>query len=66
MSPNTALLVIFSVLAVIGVAGIVLALTDKGLKWKNLPFSGINSGPRFHRTHLGYHFPSGQRFCPPV
>ena len=34
MSPDTALLVIFSVLALFGLAVIVIALTDKGLKWK--------------------------------
>ncbi len=37
MNANTALLVIFSVLALLGVAGIVIALTDKGLKWKDRP-----------------------------
>ena len=37
MNPNTALLLIFSVLALIGMVGIVIALTDKGLKWENRP-----------------------------
>jgi hypothetical protein len=37
MNPNTALLIIFSVFALVGLAGIVIALTDKGLKWKDRP-----------------------------
>ena len=37
MSPDTTLLVVFSVLVLVGVAGIVLTLTDKGLKWKGRP-----------------------------
>jgi hypothetical protein len=37
MNPNTALLIIFGVLALVGMAIIVIALTDKGLKWKDRP-----------------------------
>lgn len=37
MSPDTALLVIFSVLALFGLGVIAIALTDKGLKWKERP-----------------------------
>jgi hypothetical protein len=37
MNPNTALLIIFGVLALLAAAGIVIILTDKGLKWKDRP-----------------------------
>jgi hypothetical protein len=37
MNPNTALLIIFGVLALVGMAIIAIALTDKGLKWKDRP-----------------------------
>lgn len=37
MNPNTALLVIFGTLALLGIVGIVITLTDKNLKWKDRP-----------------------------
>jgi hypothetical protein len=37
MNPNTALLIIFGVFAFLAAIGIVLILTDKGLKWKDRP-----------------------------
>lgn len=37
MNPNTALLIVFGLVAGFAAIGIILTLTDKNLKWKDRP-----------------------------